>query len=63
MGRKRKTPSSNNAIDLDTLNNLGFKTLRIMTQDNMLNDIYGPTLNELESLTTLNKAHASGVVA
>ena len=54
MGRKRKTPSSNNAINLDTLNNLGFKTLRIMTEDNMLNDIYGPKLDELESLTTLN---------
>ena len=54
MGRKRKTPSSNNAINLDTLNKLGFKTLTIMTEDNMLNDIYGPKLDELESLTTLN---------
>ena len=57
MGRKRKATSSkekNFAIDLDTLNNLGFKTLRIMTEDAMLNDIYGPKLYELGSLTRID---------
>ena len=57
MGTKRKATSSkekNFAIDLDTLNNLGFKALRIMTEDAMLNDIYGPKLYELESLTRVD---------
>ena len=41
-------------IDLETLTNLGLKTLENMRDDEMLNEIYGLQLDEVKSLTNLD---------
>ncbi len=56
--RQRKPKSSKEKksalIDLETLTNLGLKTLGIMREDDMLNEIDGLRLDELKSLTNLD---------
>lgn len=59
--KRAKTTSSKSkgkkfVVDLDvgTLENLGFKTLQVMKDDAMLNEIYGSHLDELKILTNLD---------